>query len=217
MLSQQQINQAMQLIIKQFPQAGPSLHAVSNFQYLIAVTLSAQTTDKAVNQVTPQLFQSFPTPQALALASVPQVENLIKSLGLYHTKAVRIIKCAQQIVTNFDGQVPAEHRQLVTLAGVGNKTANVVLADCFGIPAFAVDTHVSQIAKRLHFVAPKANVQQIEATITQALEKQYWIKGHHAMIFLGRAYNFHNEKQIHNLPIVQQCDAWEAEQLAHSH
>ncbi|WP_181190516.1 endonuclease III domain-containing protein [Bombilactobacillus bombi] len=211
MLNNQQIKQAFQLIIAEFPQAGPSLQAESNFQYLIAVILSAQTTDKAVNLVTPQLFKKYPTAQAMAQASISDIEPLIKSIGLYHNKARYLQACAQKLNENFAGVVPAVKTQLVTLPGVGTKTANVVLADCFGIPAFAVDTHVSTIAKRLHFVEPKANVQQIEHRITTALPQQFWIKGHHALIMMGRKYNFHNESQIKDLPVVQQCDLWEME------
>ncbi|MCO6542911.1 MAG: endonuclease III [Lactobacillus sp.] len=209
MLSDSQINQAFQIILKEFPNAGPSLQAQSNFQYLIAVLLSAQTTDKSVNQVTPKLFQQFPTPQAMATATISEIEPLIKSIGLYHNKARYLVACAQNLCQHFNGEVPSVKSQLVTLPGVGTKTANVVLADCFGIPAFAVDTHVSAISKRLHFVSSTATVNQIERRITSALPDNLWISGHHALIELGRKYNFHNEKQIQDLPIVQICDQWE--------
>lgn len=209
MLSAPQINQAFQIILKEFPNAGPSLQAQSNFQYLIAVLLSAQTTDKSVNQVTPKLFQQFPTPQAMATATISEIEPLIKSIGLYHNKARYLVACAQNLCRHFNGEVPSVKSQLVTLPGVGTKTANVVLADCFGIPAFAVDTHVSAISKRLHFVSSTATVNQIERRITSALPDNLWIRGHHALIELGRKYNFHNEKQIQDLPIVQICDQWE--------
>lgn len=209
MLSDLQINQAFQIILKEFPNAGPSLQAQSNFQYLIAVLLSAQTTDKSVNQVTPKLFQQFPTPQAMATATISEIEPLIKSIGLYHNKARYLVACAQNLCQHFNGEVPSVKSQLVTLPGVGTKTANVVLADCFGIPAFAVDTHVSAISKRLHFVSSTATVNQIERRITNALPDNLWISGHHALIELGRKYNFHNEKQIQDLPIVQICDQWE--------
>jgi endonuclease III len=209
LLSDPQINQAFQIILKEFPNAGPSLQAQSNFQYLIAVLLSAQTTDKSVNQVTPKLFQQFPTPQAMATATISEIEPLIKSIGLYHNKARYLVACAQNLCQHFNGEVPSVKSELVTLPGVGTKTANVVLVDCFGIPAFAVDTHVSAISKRLHFVSSTATVNQIERRITNALPDNLWIRGHHALIELGRKYNFHNEKQIQDLPIVQICDQWE--------
>ncbi|UQS81481.1 endonuclease III [Bombilactobacillus folatiphilus] len=210
LLDDEQIRQAMKMIMDCYPNAGPSLQAQSHFQYLIAVMLSAQTTDKSVNRVTPQLFAAFPDAQTLAQATVEQVEALIKSLGLYHTKAKHLILCAQQLVQNFDGQVPTSQEKLITLSGVGTKTANVVLSDCFGIPAFAVDTHVSKIAKRLHFVEAEAGVQVVEKRVTEALASKDWIKAHHALIDFGREFNFHNEKAIEQLPIVQQCDQWVA-------
>lgn len=213
MLSDQQIRKAFQMILAEFPTAGPSLKAVSNFQYLVAVILSAQTTDKAVNQVTPQLFQKYPTPPTMAQAKVAEIEPLIKTIGFYHNKARYLVACSQKLCTDFAGEVPAEKKSLVTLPGVGGKTANVVLADCFNIPAFAVDTHVSKIAQRLHFVAPKANVTQVERRLTQALPEYLWIKSHHALIAMGRKYNFHKEKQISNLPVVQTCDNWERSNL----
>ncbi|UQS83566.1 endonuclease III domain-containing protein [Bombilactobacillus thymidiniphilus] len=208
LLNDAQIMQAMLMIIDMFPEAQPSLFADSDFQYLIAVMLSAQTTDRAVNQVTPKLFAVYPTPQKLAQATIEQVEHLIKSLGLYHNKARNLIKCSNQLLTNFAGQVPATKQQLVTLAGVGTKTANVVLGDRFGVPSFAVDTHVSKISKRLHFVDEKATVEQIEKSVTKALDPKYWVIGHHALIDLGRKYNFKNATQIANLPVVRQCDQW---------
>lgn len=208
LLDDEQIQTALLLIIQQYPNAAPSLVAKSNFQYLIAVMLSAQTTDKAVNQVTPQLFQTFPDAQSLAQATILQVESVIKTLGLYHNKARNLIKCAQQLEQNFAGQVPANKADLITLAGVGTKTANVVLSDRFNIPAFAVDTHVSTIAKRLHFVEATATVKQVEQRVTQALAKQYWTQAHHALIDFGREYNFHREQQIKDLPVVRLCDQW---------
>lgn len=209
MLSDQQIRKAFQIILAEFPAVGPSLKAASNFQYLLAVILSAQTTDKAVNEVTPQLFQKYPTPQSMSKASVAEIEPLIKSIGLYHNKARYLITCSQKLCEDFACEVPAVKKYLITLPGVGNKTANVVLADCFNIPAFAVDTHVSKIAQRLHFVAPNANVTQVEHRLTQALPTSIWIKSHHALIAMGRKYNFYKENQISNLYVVQACDNWD--------
>ncbi|NVY95816.1 endonuclease III [Lactobacillus sp. DCY120] len=211
MLTDPQIVTAMQMIMDEFPQAGPSLDARTNFQYMISVVLSAQTTDKAVNKITPKLFQKYPNPEDLAQATVPEVEELIKSIGLYHNKARHIIACAQEVLANFGGEVPHTKKELTTLSGVGTKTANVVLADRFQVPAFAVDTHVSHISQRLHFVAPKSSVQVVEKRVTQALDPKDWIHGHHALIEMGRKYNFNNEAQIKDLPVVRQCDQWEQE------
>lgn len=208
MLNKRQINQAMHIIIDMYPQAGPSLNADNNFQYLIAVTLSAQTTDAAVNKVTEKLFSKYPTPDAMSKADIIDVEKIIHSIGLYHNKAKHAIACSKMLVNDYQSVVPNKKSELIKLPGVGVKTANVELGDCFGFPSFAVDTHVSKISKRLHFVKKDAKVGEIEKKITASLEPKYWIHGHHAMIELGRAYNFHDEKQIENLPVVIQCDKW---------
>ena len=162
MLDAKQTLKAIQIMGKTYPTTGSSLVADSPFHFLMAVILSAQTTDKAVNLITPALFERFQTPADLANATASEVEPYIKTIGLYRNKAKYLVACAQGLVDKFAGQVPKTHKGLMSLAGVGRKTADVVLAECFGIPALAVDTHVGRIAKRLAMVASDANVTQIE-------------------------------------------------------
>ena len=169
-----------------FPEAKGELNWDNRFQLLCAVLLSAQTTDKMVNKVTPQLFADFPTPEAMAAASQEEIEADISHLGLYHSKAKHLKEMAQTLVAEYGGQVPGKKEDLVKLAGVGNKTANVVLAEGWGIPAIAVDTHVSRIAKKFKIVPEKATPLQVEKRLEELLPKEEWIHTHHAMIFFGR-------------------------------
>uniref|UniRef100_UPI00036FC491 endonuclease III domain-containing protein n=1 Tax=Streptococcus sobrinus TaxID=1310 RepID=UPI00036FC491 len=148
-LSKKRARKVIEEIIALYPDAKPSLNFANHFELLVAVMLSAQTTDAAVNTVTPSLFAAFPTPEVMAEASEADLANYISRLGLYRNKAKYLKKCAQQLVQDFGGQVPQTRKELESLAGVGRKTANVVLSVGFGIPAFAVDTHVERICNCL--------------------------------------------------------------------
>ncbi|KRL39058.1 endonuclease III [Liquorilactobacillus uvarum DSM 19971] len=171
---------------QKFPDARTSLEADTDFHFLLAVILSAQTTDKAVNLLTPRLFVRYPAPEDLAAASLEEVMPLLRSIGLYRNKSKYIIACAADIVAKFDGQVPQTRKELMQLSGVGRKTADVVLAECFNIPAIAVDTHVTRVSKRLRIVPQTADVLTIEKTLMKKLPEDLWIKAHHCMIFWGR-------------------------------
>ncbi|MFI3880870.1 endonuclease III domain-containing protein, partial [Streptococcus uberis] len=143
------LKKIMAIISDMFPEAKGELEWEQPYQLLIAVILSAQTTDKAVNKVTPFLWAKYPHLEDLASANLTDVELILKSIGLYKTKARNIIKPAQILVDNDNGQVPKTHKELETLPGVGRKTANVVLGEVYASPGIAVDTHVSRVAKRL--------------------------------------------------------------------
>lgn len=186
MLSQQATRKAVETIMDLYPDAMPSLDARTPFQIMISVLLSAQATDVSVNKVTPRLFAAFPDPQAFAQTTPEALEPYIRSIGLYHNKAKHIVATSKILVEQFDGKVPQTMAELTRLPGIGRKSASVVLGDAFGIPAFAVDTHITRIAKRLCIANQKATVRQIETNITQALPQQKWIHGHHAMIYFGR-------------------------------
>ena len=136
-LSKKRARHVIEEIIALFPDAKPSLDFRNHFELLVAVMLSAQTTDAAVNKATPALFEAFPTPQAMADASESEIAKHISRLGLYRNKAKFLKKCAQQLLDDFDSQVPQTREELESLAGVGRKTANVVMSVGFGIPAFA--------------------------------------------------------------------------------
>ena len=169
-----------------FPDAHCELIHKNPFELLVAVVLSAQTTDNAVNKVTPALFESFPDPKTMANADIKDIEDKIKRIGLYRNKARSIQNLSKSLLTSFDGNVPQSMKDLTSLAGVGRKTANVVRSVCFDIPSIAVDTHVERISKRLGFAFKKDSVLVVEQKLQKAIPQERWIKTHHQMIFFGR-------------------------------
>jgi endonuclease-3 len=170
-----------------FADAKCALHFHNPFECLIAVSLSAQTNDKSVNQVTPALFLAYPDPFALAKASVKEVEPYIESLGLYHNKAKNIVNLANALVNQFDNAVPLKKEDLLSLPGVGIKTANVVLAECAGVPAIAVDTHVNRVAVRLGYAKKSDEPFTVEKKLEKQFDPKDYIKLHHQIIAFGRA------------------------------
>ena len=185
-LSKKRARKVIEEIIALYPHAKPSLNFTNHFELLVAVMLSAQTTDAAVNQVTPALFKAYPSPEAMAQASEADLAKYISRLGLYRNKAKYLKKCAQQLVEDFGGQVPHTRKELENLAGVGRKTANVVMSVGFGIPAFAVDTHVERICKHHDIVKKSASPLEVEQRVMEVLPKNEWLPAHQAMICFGR-------------------------------
>lgn len=171
-----------------FPQAECELHHRNIFELLVSVVLSAQATDISVNKVTPTLFARWPDAQHLMNAKLEEVEDTIKSIGLYRNKAKNLIALSRAIVEDFQGQVPQDFQALQTLPGVGRKTANVVRSVGFDIPSFAVDTHVERVSKRLGIAPVEDNVGQVEEALKAQLEKARWNQGHQDMIFFGRYF-----------------------------
>jgi endonuclease-3 len=155
------------------------------FQLLIATILSAQTTDRTVNQVTPRLFERYPTAVDLAAADPAEVEQIIKPTGFFRNKTEAIIGCARALVERFGGEVPRRMEDLVTLPGVGRKTANVILGVAFGIPGFAVDTHVTRLTNRLKLVATR-DPEKIEAIVTRMVPPEEWTGFSLRLILHGR-------------------------------
>ncbi len=169
-----------------FPDAKAELDFENNFELIVAVVLSAQTTDIAVNKVTKDLFKYYPTPQKLMDADIDHVMAILKSIGLYRTKAKNIIALSKILVESYDGEVPSDRKALESLPGVGRKTANVVLSNAFGIPALAVDTHILRISKRLGLADENDDALAVEKKLNQKFPKELWHKLHHQLIFFGR-------------------------------
>ncbi len=167
------------------PDARCELDHENNYQLLIAVVLSAQTTDVSVNKITPGLFDAYPTPADLAAARPEDVENSIRTIGLYKNKARNIVKLAQELELRFDGKVPGDYDSLVSLPGVGRKTANVVLAEAFGEQRIAVDTHVFRVANRIGLCDEK-DVLKTEEALMRRLPQNRWTEMHHCLIIHGR-------------------------------
>ncbi|MDO4378441.1 MAG: endonuclease III [Erysipelotrichia bacterium] len=188
-----------------FPQAKCELNYNSPFELLIAVVLSAQTTDKAVNKVTTELFKRYPDAHALANAEESEIQSIIKSIGLYKNKARNIKVLSQKLIETYNGNVPNNQADLVSLPGVGRKTANVVLSELFNYPAFAVDTHVSRISKRLGISDLKDSVTECEKKLCTYFPKEKWREMHHLFIFFGR-YKCHSKNpQCADCPFIKMC------------
>ncbi len=174
-------------LAKHYPGAKTDLNFGSTFQLLVAVMLSAQTTDQQVNKVTARLFEKYKTPQDFAFLTQAELADAIKGCGLYRTKAQNIILSSQMILEHYGGEVPVTMPDLLKLPGVGRKTANVVLGSAFGIPALAVDTHVFRVARRLGLADGKTP-EITEALLLKKIPREDWVDAHHWLIHHGRKY-----------------------------
>lgn len=169
-----------------FPDARCELVHEDAYQLLIAVVLSAQTTDVSVNKVTPELFKAYPNCEAMSNADIKDIESYIHSIGLYRNKARSIKKLSQALMDEYDGKVPSGMKQLTSLPGVGRKTANVVRSVAFNIPSLAVDTHVNRVSKRLGLAKYDDPLEKVEAKLKRKIDRNRWNQAHHDLIFFGR-------------------------------
>ncbi|MFQ3671882.1 MAG: endonuclease III [Verrucomicrobiia bacterium] len=184
--SARRMAQVLPLLKAIYPNAHCELHYRSPLQLLIATILSAQCTDTRVNQVTPHLFKAFPDAQALATAPLPDIERIIQSTGFFRAKAKNIRDCCRALVERHGGQVPASMNDLVALAGVGRKTANVVLGNAFHLnEGIVVDTHVARLSRRLGFVRSDDPVK-IERSLIRLVPQSDWTLFSHLLIWHGR-------------------------------
>lgn len=195
----------MEYLDELFPNPLPELNFNNNFELLIAVVLSAQTTDIQVNKVTKPLFNKYPNPKDLMNAKYDDVSNLIKSIGLYKTKARNIIKLSEILTLKFDGKVPSKREDLESLPGVGRKTANVVLSNAFNIPAFAVDTHVMRVSKRFGIANESDSPLVIEKKLMKLFPEDRWHRLHHQLILFGRYYCTARNPKCEEIKISYMC------------
>ncbi len=172
-------------LAKQHPDARPELDFTNPYELLIATILSAQCTDKQVNKVTPALFSAYPDPASMAKAEPEDIEPYIHSCGFFRSKAKNIVMACRDIVSQHGEQVPENREALESLAGVGRKTANVVLSNAFGVPAIAVDTHVFRVSNRIGLACAK-NVEETERQLMANIPEDKWSIAHHWLIFHGR-------------------------------
>lgn len=186
--NKQELEEILLEIEKLFPNASCELIYHNLFELLIAVMLSAQTTDKSVNLVTPNLFNKYPTALDLSNAEYEDVKSVIARLGLSSNKAKNIIATSKMLVEKYNGIVPSTLEELITLPGVGRKTASVVLAEGYKIPAFPVDTHVYRVGYRLGYYKKDVSVLAAEKELTKYIPKDEWINGHHLFLLFGRYY-----------------------------
>jgi endonuclease III len=188
-----------------FPHAKAELNHSNAYELTCAVLLSAQATDVSVNKVTPSLFQSYPDVYALAQAKIEDVEAHIKTIGLYKNKAKALVKMAQKVVNEYQGEIPSTKKALLTLDGVGVKTANVILSVWFHVPAIAVDTHVDRVSKRLGFAKATDSVHDVERKLKRKIHREDWAKAHHLMIFFGRYHCKAISPNCSVCPLSSQC------------
>lgn len=175
----------LDILKEDYPDAKCELNHESPFQLLVATILSAQTTDKKVNEVTETLFRDYPDLDSFLTLSVEELEERIKQIGLYRSKAKNLIMMCNQLKEKFNGEVPRTMEEITSLAGAGRKTANVVLSNAFGVPSIAVDTHVFRVSNRLG-MADSDNVLEVEKQLQKELPKREWSLTHHLLIFHGR-------------------------------
>ena len=173
------------ILKKTYPDAKCELNYDTPFQLLIATILSAQTTDKKVNEVTKDLFIDYPDLDAFLTVTNDELEERIKQIGLYRNKSKNLILMFRQLKEKFNGEVPKTMEEIMSLAGAGRKTANVVLSNAFNVPSIAVDTHVFRVSNRLE-LAKSDNVLDVEIQLQGELPKKEWILMHHLLIFHGR-------------------------------
>jgi len=205
MLTKKQIDLVLEKMAEMFPDAECELTHSNPFELTIAVVLSAQATDVLVNKVTPNLFAKYKTPEDYANASLTELEQDIKSIGLFRSKAKNIKKLSQSLIDQYDGEIPKDREELVKLAGVGRKTANVVVSVAFDEPAIAVDTHVDRVSKRLGICRWKDSVLEVEKTLMRKVPKEDWSVTHHRMIFFGRYHCKSQSPNCRECPLIDLC------------
>ena len=177
LIDNKNVTEVLDILETMHPEAACALDHRDPFELIVAVALSAQTTDVSVNKVTPELFRMYPDAESLAAADPDEVMEIIRTIGLYRNKSKIIVRLAGKLVSDFGGKVPHDFESLVTLPGVGRKTANVVLAEGFGVPRIAVDTHVFRVSNRIGLT---------EETLMKRIPESSWIRAHHLLIFHGR-------------------------------
>lgn len=204
-MDEQKKQQALQILAQVYADARPALVYSTAYELLVAVILSAQCTDERVNKVTHELFKEHNTPQTMLLLSQQELEGYIFSCGLYRSKAAHILSASRDIVDKFGGEVPSDFSQLKSLAGVGQKTANVVSSVWFEADAIAVDTHVFRVSNRLG-LAHAATPLRTEEQLKQAIPQADWSKAHHWLIWHGRRVCHAQSPACGQCPLSDCCD-----------
>jgi endonuclease III len=205
MLNNGQIRECLDKIGEMFPEAHCELNHSNPFELIIAVSLSAQCTDALVNKVTKELFKKYKTPEDYLKVSLEELQNDIRSIGLFRNKAKNIQSLCRMVLDEYNGEIPVDRDELTKLPGVGRKTANVVVSVAFGVPAIAVDTHVERVSKRLGICRWKDSVLEVEKTLMRKVPKQEWSDTHHRLIFFGRYHCKAQNPQCPSCPLLELC------------
>ena len=195
------------LLGEQYPDAHCELDFTTPLELLVATILSAQCTDKRVNLVTPTLFARYPDAQAYATANPEDIEDIIRSTGFFRAKTKSIVTLGQQLVERFDGEVPGRLRDLVTLPGVGRKTANVVLGNAFDVPGITVDTHFGRLARRFRWTA-ETDPDKVEAEVGALFPRRDWTLLSHRLIWHGRRRCHARRPACGECPVARLCPSY---------
>jgi endonuclease III len=205
LLNNTQIRFCLDQMGAMFPDAHCELNHSNPFELVIAVALSAQCTDVLVNKVTKDLFQKYKTPEDYLKVPLEELQNDIRSIGLYRNKAKNIQSLCKLVLNEYGGEIPKDRDELTKLPGVGRKTANVVVSVAYNIPAIAVDTHVERVSKRLGICRWKDSVLEVEKTLMKKVPKEEWGVTHHRLIFFGRYHCKAQNPQCPSCPLLELC------------
>ena len=199
------ISPLLNYLDEMFPSARCELFYSKDYELVIAVMLSAQTTDKSVNAVTPILFNKYPSLEDLNNAPLGDIEEILKPIGLYKNKAKNLKGIVKDLLERFNGKVPSNKDELMTLPGVGNKTAGVIRAEIFQIPDLPVDTHILRISKRLNLAKKEDEPIDVERKLKKLIPEERWIKSHHQLIHFGRYFCTARNPQCEKCKISDMC------------
>lgn len=204
-MNKQNKQTSLEILQRLYPDAKPALHYSNAYELLVSVILSAQCTDERVNKVTAELFKNHSSPATMVELSQEELEKYIYSCGFYRAKAAHILSATQDILYRFGGEVPGTIEELMSLAGVGKKTANVVYSVAFGGDAIAVDTHVFRVSNRLGLAKGKTPLE-VEAGLQKAIPQKDWSKAHHWLIYHGRRVCHSQRPDCANCALNALCD-----------
>ncbi|MDU1443630.1 MAG: endonuclease III [Clostridium cochlearium] len=204
-MNKERIKRVLDILGKTYPEAKCQLDFKSPYELLVSTILSAQCTDKRVNKVTSELFKEYNTPEKMLQLSQEELGTKIKSCGLYNNKSINILEASKKILQDFKGKVPQTMEELMSLPGVGRKTANVVLSNAFGIPAIAVDTHVFRVSNRIG-IAKGKNPNEVEMELMKNIDRDMWSITHHYLIWHGRYTCKSRKPQCEQCSIAPYCE-----------
>ena len=206
MIKKKDVSKVLEYLDELFPNAHCELNYTKDYELLIAIVLSAQTTDIRVNKVTKVLFNKYKNLNELSKAKISDIEEIIKEIGTFKKKSLFIKEISTRLVQEQNSIVPNDRSYLETLPGVGRKTINVFLSEYYNEPTIAVDTHVERVSKRLGFAKKSANVQEVEEKLTKQIPQKRWIKTHHQFIFFGRYHCKAIKPNCHNCKLHELCN-----------
>lgn len=199
------MNNILNYLEELFPNPVCELEYNKDYELLISIMLSAQTTDKRVNKVTKVLFKKYPTIETLKEANISDIEEIIKELGSFRKKSIYIKNIATSLLENWKGYVPNDRKYLESLSGVGRKTVNVFLGIIYNEATIAVDTHVERVSKRLNLAKESDDVLKVEQNLMKKIEKERWNKTHHQLVLFGRYHCKAIKPECNNCKLKEQC------------